>query len=435
MECSVCVEKYNQTFRKRVECAHCKMEACRQCHKKYILQSIQQPHCMGCKIPWNVDVILDNFTKSFFQKEYREHREKVLFEREKALLPETQQLINEENLAKELDLIVQLISLYRNTAKGARYLKEAEVIAMELGIRVPDIGAIGSIPKPMAVSKPRPVIKCIDGNCRGFIMSNNWRCGLCHNDVCSKCLKKKEDEHTCVKEDIETRNLLLQNTKPCPKCAVMIQKVSGCDHMWCVMCKTAFSWKTGECDNSRTTNPHYYDWLRRSGREVPREPGDTPAGQPQCADNLPHARDFERVTRDKYTFEECTMLLTFYRLWHHIRDVEYTRLDRDMAIDNTTLRKSFLKQRITEEEFKREVFIRERKRERSQAIRNVFEVLCNHLEGVLLACYNTKISLDKHQKEMYQLIDYCNECLKKIATTYNVKLLQIQVTSTYIIVV
>lgn len=401
-----------------------------------MLQSIQEPHCMGCKIPWNVDMILSSFTKSFFHKEYREHREKMLFEREKALLPQTQQLLREENLTKELDLMMQLVSLYKNSAKEGRYLKEAEAIANELGVPVPELGGAGpSIPMPIVSSKPRPIIKCIDEKCRGFIMSNNWRCGLCEIDVCSKCLKQKEEEHKCVKEDIETRNLLLQNTKPCPKCAVMIHKVSGCDHMWCVMCKTAFSWKTGECDNSRNTNPHYYDWLRRTGREVPREPGDTPAGQPQCAVNVPNAYDFQRVIRDKYTPSECTMLMSLHRLLQHIQDIENVRLDRDRTIDNTALRKSFLQQRISEEEFKREVFIRERRRERSQAIRNVFDVFCNHVESVLLAFYNTKVAFNDHQKEVQQLIEYCNDCLKKIAVSYNVKSLEIQVRPTYMSVV
>ena len=35
-------------------------------------------------------------------------------------------------------------------------------------------------------------------------------------------------------------------SRTCPKCKRVITKNGGCDHMYCVACKTHFSWKTGE---------------------------------------------------------------------------------------------------------------------------------------------------------------------------------------------
>jgi len=51
---------------------------------------MEDAHCMGCKHAWNRQFV-DNFcTHQFRHVDYRRHREKVLFEREKLQMPETQ---------------------------------------------------------------------------------------------------------------------------------------------------------------------------------------------------------------------------------------------------------------------------------------------------------------------------------------------------------
>jgi hypothetical protein len=55
--------------------------------------------------------------------------------------------------------------------------------------------------------------------------------------------------------------------------------VKNCDQMWCITCHTPFSWTTGrEVTGGVIHNPHYYQWLRIGGREVPRNPLDNPCG-------------------------------------------------------------------------------------------------------------------------------------------------------------
>ena len=46
------------------------------------------------------------------------------------------------------------------------------------------------------------------------------------------------------RDDSETYNWLMSNTKACPKCATSIEKNGGCNHMTCKnsSCKFEFCW-------------------------------------------------------------------------------------------------------------------------------------------------------------------------------------------------
>jgi hypothetical protein len=66
--------------------------------------------------------------------------------------------------------------------------------------------------------------------------------------------------------------------KLCPKCFSLIEKEEvGCDQMFCILCKTVFSWKTGLIVDVATSahNPDYYQWVHRTG-ELSRNELDDP---------------------------------------------------------------------------------------------------------------------------------------------------------------
>jgi hypothetical protein len=120
------------------------------------------------------------------------------------------------------------------------------------------------------------IMNCQVEGCKGYL-STKYKCGLCEKYTCSGCLLVKEEGHECKEDDLSTVKMIREETKACPKCTTRISKIDGCDQMWCVECKTAFSWKTGHIVNGAIHNPHYYDFLRQTQGFVPR--ADNPCGE------------------------------------------------------------------------------------------------------------------------------------------------------------
>lgn len=82
----------------------------------------------------------------------------------------------------------------------------------------------------------------------GGLSSVTCTCG------CVFCLRCGEEAHSPVsceqlaswqekcKNESETANWILANTKKCPKCSVRIEKNQGCNHMTCRKCSYEFCW-------------------------------------------------------------------------------------------------------------------------------------------------------------------------------------------------
>ena len=79
-------------------------------------------------------------------------------------------------------------------------------------------------------------------------------CCLCDDCGTTFCLKCGEEPHAPLscrdlcqwnekcKNESETANWILANTKPCPKCQSRIEKNQGCNHMSCQQCRYEFCW-------------------------------------------------------------------------------------------------------------------------------------------------------------------------------------------------
>lgn len=192
-------------------------------------------------------------------------------------------------------------------------------------------------------------------------MSSQWKCGLCETFSCPECHEligfDKIVEQTCDPDTLATAKLLDSDTKSCPKCAVGIFKIEGCDQMFCTECHTAFSWKTGKLMLGQIHNPHFFEF-QRAGGVIPRNPLEIRCGREidnefiRLLDNT--IKRFPGLINRNDTIEKARNIL-------HLRHIEIPRFEGGNVAENVDLRISYMRNRITEEDFKRKIQLREKK--------------------------------------------------------------------------
>lgn len=391
MDCSVCCERV--TKRSQVNCNFCEYIACKSCAKRFLLDSIN-PLCMNCKKPWNREMISEKFGKTFVGKEYKQKRERDLFETEKALLPETQEIATRQKRLKEINREILFVQEHLRELKRQKRAFEN-----------------GDTPTPTtSTEKKGLIIKCPVETCRGFVCSENHTCGICDTKICKDCrepLGEEDDEHPheCDPNTIETVRLLKRDTKSCPKCGVGIHKIEGCDQMYCTQCHTAFSWRTGEIViGERIHNPHYYEYLRRTGAER-REVGDLPCG------GLPGDWQMRPYFNN-------TAIMTAFRNFVHIERVEFQVYRTDRIGNNRDLRIKYLNNEITEEQFKRTLHMREKHVEKKREILQVLNT-CVVVGSEIMRRLLDENDETKTTHEVAELRAFTNESMTKISKMYN----------------
>lgn len=206
---------------------------------------------------------------------------------------------------------------------------------------------------------------CPAEGCRGFL-SARWKCGLCEKYTCNEChaLKEQDKEHVCNPDELATAKLLNKDTKPCPKCASMIFKIDGCDQMWCIECKTAFSWKTGRIE-TRIHNPHYFEYLRRTNNQQTLEnlnqqvQRDFNCGR-HCFLNYDFINQLERKFRNIYNNADKRLVLRHISgICNALNHLEYnekrSKFDTDeneLNKERLRIRRMYLKNQYTKEDAK-----------------------------------------------------------------------------------
>ena len=273
---------------------------------------------------------------------------------------------------------------------------------------------------------------CPDNDCRGFL-STQWKCGLCDKWSCPYCHEIKgltrDVEHVCNADTVASVRLLSNDTKPCPSCGSGIFKISGCNHMWCTKCNTGFNWRTGAIEREGM-NPHYFEWIRRNGNDVPRNPVDNP-----CQQN-----------RLNYTLYTTTRTLLFRHYAHplsnscddvimrlvqngiHLQGVIMPRYAiRNRENRNQDLRIEYMLNKLSEDDFKIILQRNEKKHEKYREIHNILDLLITTITDIILR-FNDHLGNCQPGKWEYKIlnevgpiVNYANECLFDISKTYKSK--------------
>ena len=442
-ECSICCEKFNKTYHKNVICNYCTFSCCRTCVQKYFLESSLDPHCMGCKKFWGRDFINENCTNVFITGDFKKHRENILLEREKCLMPETQPYVivekEREKLRSQIPAITNEISkLYTKIAQKKASIDELVRRANRITVNNLTGEEQGSSKSTETTERKKFVRKCPMNECKGFL-SSQWKCGLCETKICNKCNEEKLDteldadgNHNCKPENVASMELLNKDTKPCPSCGTMIYKISGCDQMWCPDCHTAFSWLRGTIERGVVHNPHYYDFMRSTPGGLPRNQGDVVCG------NLPELYQV-RVAMNTVKLSKPVIdyIFNMHNSCTHIRAVMIRDLP-NYIVDNRNLRVEYLMDKVSEQQLKIILQQREKEINKRTDFNNIYQMFYTVCTDVYIRIIDYVIEnrdaahrisnkclfdivhpfIEEQVQVLRNLVIYFNEHIKKLGKFY-----------------
>lgn len=403
MNCNICIEEYTNVVRMKITCEFCEFDSCIKCCKKYILDSVNEPHCMSCKRQWNRKILFKLFDKTFINTTLKKRREEILLEKERGMLPATQPFVELEIAKEKLDREISEIN------KKIFDLREELRVLMTTKRNLTNHNPESE--------KKIFVRACSNNECKGFL-SSNWSCPLCEKKTCRECHEIEEDDHKCDASSVATAKLLAKDTRNCPSCGTQIFKIEGCDQMFCTQCHTPFSWNTGKIEKGVIHNPHYFEWIRNNTTlGLERNIQDIPCGREIDEFNIIRIVGNKRLSQNR----KITIML---RNLVHMRQVVLPKFQTDALRNNQDMRIKFMRNVITEEQFKRNIQKRDKDVSKKTEIRGILQtfILCSTDLFYRLTDNNiTNIEEKNILNEIYGLIDYTNTCLSEISEIYNCK--------------
>ena len=370
---------------------------------------------MGCKTRWTREFVDGWCTLKFRNADFRKHRELVLFEREKALFPDTQPQVERilrmrdvremiRHLREQLIRLLQRYNVPIPVVDDTHFdrhpdLRDMHAAYTDALIEYEELRTGGFV---VNAEERRFVRKCPNGECRGF-MDEDWYCGMCRQHFCERCNGSRAQDHECDPDAVRTMELLNKDTKPCPKCGEMIQKTSGCSQMWCTLCETAFDWRTGIICVGKIHNPHYLEFKRKTGA-LNREHGDIPCG------GLPTYQEIRQ-----HENPSCTELLSVRMSLLRIEgELRWRWVVRE---DNMYLRVQYMLHEIDEDAFKKELQRRDKQNAKARDVEQLFQMFLDTSSDEL-----RQYVLGKGRQEVMEniraLTDYTNAVIRTIHERY-----------------
>lgn len=228
--------------------------------------------------------------------------------------------------------------------------------------------------------------RCPVEECKGSVYAS--KCGLCDVSVCVRCEEVKEEMHECDMETVETVQCMKKDTRPCPKCHVLIYKIHGCDQMFCTQCHVGFSWKTGNLHTRGAFhNPHYFDWLSTR----PDTRGFTDNSFLEYVRTVINKFDSDDIMRGVRTDTTQNVHAIVQEMFRVAEEYEGARLPAE--IDNKDLRIKYLNDEIKEKTFRITLTSREKsysfQREMYHLKSSMRDVICTELENLVDALKKT----------------------------------------------
>ena len=492
MKCPVCIKPYNLKSNKKVTCIHCDYNVCIKCIEKYLLLSNKEPHCMSCRHVWNIQEVYERLSTSFINKLRKKdiklliEKEKGLILDTKRYIDYYKYVKDLEKRITENTTYIQIIKekiknietkdtfvkscvcckanyvyfftkyCYNCNTKLCLLCREEDKIGhvckefnkkrlseyvQNIDLRDKMLEDVEKMKQCVAkwknnydmdenvlkkISEGLLICNCPYKDCKGIIY--NYKCNICKTKICEKCYQILDDNHKCNLSEIKSIKTLKRTTKPCPKCATFIQKIDGCNQMWCTNCNNAFDWITGQIDHGPVHNPHYFEWCKTIGDEVHmRDFGNrTYEGVPNVRYFTTHvALVLKRIDDESYNY--CIL---FYRLLLHVNNILF--IDEtlvDIVKNNLDLRLKWFFGEIDEKTWGNRLFLRKKNGQIKSASNDVFKmfsVASTNITHQILSC-NERIGMKLLLIKLEKLVEYTNECFSRLNSVLNLKMPYIEI--------
>ena len=434
--CNICCEDWSAKVVK-TECPYCKYATCQSCMKTYMLDSLNDPKCMhsDCKKVWTIDHLFTIVPASFITNKYKKHRESVLYNREMAMLPATQPYFErtmlQGKMAEELsDIEKRIRQLKMDRIRIKNTLRDLNHMPID------GVDGAGTSAGPSAVPKERQQYagRCGNGECKGFVCNSAYKCGVCDAKYCNKCfgIKGDDQEHTCNPDDVKTYEAVRLDSKPCPSCATLVFKVSGCSMMFCTQCNTAWDWNTLKItrNENQIHNPHYFEWRAANPGIGARLGAGNQLLELNCANELT-TRHIDAVCMSMPSLKDRNNIMEIWGAIMHVHHEEmhkYPIENAPMFERNVDIRIKYLGNVMDEKHFKSILHMREKAGNKKREIRQILQTfMAVSKEYMLEFCQANPRKVQNLVAQFDKVVVFTDEAFKKVATRYKCVVPQVSV--------
>lgn len=442
MTCGVCLNAFSTILRKAIACPYCSESACSQCMKIYILDNASNPKCMHCNRLFTNEFVDTTFTKQFRRGDLRKRKVSNLLELEKSLVPETMPIVEQRKRSARMRYLTNVYHMSTNDLDRYAYGRESGSIddlmnsVRTLVVEMRQL-SLQNMEVRDATIRTVKYLKC--PACPGYIsISNTGQCSNCEYKICRACREPDGDGHECSQDALKTMELVKDLCKPCPKCGTQIERISGCAQMFCTDCHTAFSWTTGAIVTGPIHNPHYFEFVRRTGVNMQANNCEENVQNRylwtgEAVNNYIRSKKLHKNCND-HDFDECThkgMCRVFAIMevsnwvlaWAQRELVQYTNTTY------TDLRIQFIEGKITEAHFAKLLGLQETHRIKKNRIAEVHKMYAtvaldtfNRLNASFVTAANeaeiAKV-FDEFYKCMVAVRQYAEDALRAVYEDYS----------------
>lgn len=311
--CTICCDS-RLTPASTVSCGVCDHVCCKSCVKRFLLDLMDDPQCMQCRRRFTHAELIEKLPRTFVDGDLKRHRAEVLLDRQKAMVPASQNAVVVERERRQ------------SLKRIREWEEEREQLKRELrrcNMQIND--EYYRMSRPAQSERRQFVMKCAREACHGFL-NEQYRCSVCEGATCAQCHvyvgNAPDGRHVCNPDDVATVALLRRDSKRCPSCSTWIHRYEGCTQMFCTnpTCHALFDYRTLRLlgDRDHVHNPHYTEWLARQRTRgvVAREAGDIPCG------GMPHIHELYRAIVPQHLVgappERTQRILWSHRMVMHV---------------------------------------------------------------------------------------------------------------------